>query len=145
MVFWVKTIQEFLKFLNQSNHQKNLTRKYLKVIVENKNLAQVLTSCFEISYNTDKQIKECFISTSGVADFDSLINVLKANVLKCFNQFLDLEVLTELEARDVNLGRNSFFLSAHNICIPYVIKSLLLFFKTENLNIEEVHQVLAEY
>lgn len=121
-----------------------MSRKYLGILVENVELAQVLTSSLTITFNTEKQLKDCMISTSGHRDLDSIINSLKANVMKIYNQFLDPLVLINLN-QFVSLEKNFFFMNAHNFCIPFVLKTIISFFKTENLDIQEIHDVLIEY
>lgn len=139
---WILTLQEFVKLLGQNNPKLNTTPTYLKVIVIHENFVQILSAMLMLNFQTDKQVKDCIFSTSGYLEVDQLINNIKTATLKNFNRVID--VMKELSV-SVNPIENKFFLFSRGYGVNILLKSLVVFFRHESLNLDAFWNVILEY
>lgn len=139
---WVFTLQEFVKLLGQNNPKLNTTPTYLKVIVIQENFVQILSAMLMLNLQTDKQIKDCIFSTSGYLEIDQIINNIKTGALKNFNKVIDL--MKEISVIVPPLD-NKFFLFCRNYGVGILLKSLVLFFRHEGLNLDAFLNVIWLY
>lgn len=135
---WILTIHEFIKLLSMNNSKKGLKPTYLKVILGQEHLAQVLSALIMLTIPSEKQIKDCVFSTSGLNELDQLLNTVKTSALKSFTKVLDImeDLNTVIAPAD-----NKFFTFSKDYYLHTFISSLVIFFRNENLNIEALQNV----
>jgi len=129
------TLHEFIKVLGSTDTEKKHNASHLKVVAGNERLAIVMSTILMIQFEVPTQVKECFISTSGKEEADSLINTVKSSVIKSFNKILDsLGAILQVSS----VEENHFFKSAHTYLIGAALHSILVFCTTPEVNLEEI-------
>ena len=118
-------IDLFFSVLNKFNEIKiNERNNYILVsLCSEQILFQLFSQILSVHLNSNKQIKECVISTCGINILDENINEIKGKV---FDWFIKLMTMFYANFSEINQLRTSFSINVNAILV-LAIKTLLSF------------------
>lgn len=125
---WVDTVENFIYKMNDMRDHS------LKNVLANENLTNLLSQILFLNLATNKQIKDCIFSTTGMPDLDNCLNTVKISILQIFKKLIDF-ILEAPSGFNYNLSQ--FFVFLHT-CIPNLIVSLNKLVNNEFFDIEEL-------
>jgi len=131
-----------MKLLSKANPAPGSNSVHLRQIALSEKLIETLVASLMVSFSSGHQLKGCAISTTGVSQFDIVLNTMKTNVFRCFNKMLNCvhEMKTFLSYKD-----NKFWIASSNYVLPLCVESILIFFKSVDKNIENALKVQSIY
>ena len=76
---WTTTILTFMRYIFEKDYDKRRKdMSYASIVLSNDGIVEVLQKILVIQIPTEKQLKECIISTCGVENFDQYTNEIKS-------------------------------------------------------------------
>ncbi len=139
---WTKISVEFIKRLGRDDLEDIKKPNYLELIVDKQDFAALLLKTIILQIPSGKQIPECLLSTSSIAQLDKLLNSVKAGALSCFEYILTYRK----DALDVQLNKNSpildpeynkFFTLISTDGVKAIVQSLYQLGRSDYSNIED--------
>lgn len=131
MKIWIDL---FFSILNKFNEVKiNERNNYILLsLCSEQILFQLFSQILSIHLNSNKQIKECVISTCGINILDENINEIKGKV---FDWFIRLMNMFYANFSEINQLRTSFSINV-NAVLVLAIKTLLSFCMVNSANFQ---------
>ena len=138
---WTETMFTFVKLLVDSDFRRKGQSGYVQQVASNDEMIEIFSKILIIQLPTDKQLKECIISTSSIEDFDNIANEVKTLVLKCINKILTFII----ERKSIlNTLQNKFYKFIKGDGIKGLLQSVFTFCKTNTFSIEEAIEVIIQ-
>jgi len=140
---WTKISLEFIKRLGRDELVDIKKPNYLELIVDKQDFAGLLLKAIILQIPSGKQIPECLLSTSSIAQLDKLLNAVKSGALSCFEHILKfrkdaLEVqLNPANTPVLDPERNKFFELIQGDGVKAIVQSLFQLGRSDYSNIEE--------
>lgn len=119
-------IDLLFKFIQRFNETKTNEKSSLVLIslLSDQTLFDIYQKILSIHLYSNKQIKDCLISTCGIHSIDENINEIKGKVFECW--IMKLMTIFYMNFSE-NSSLKSFFTANINTLLNYSIKSLLSF------------------
>ena len=113
----------------------------------NQDIVDILARILIIHLPTEKQLKGCVFSTTGIPAFDKPLNTAKSIVIKIFNRIIDF-VNRTFKVLNPNLNKIYTFIKTEGI--QGILQSVFILCKTEGFDLEaavedvDLHENLVE-
>lgn len=123
MKIWIDLLFKFIQRFNETktNEKSSLV---LISLISDQTLFDIYQKILSIHLYSNKQIKDCLISTCGIHSIDENINEIKGKVFECW--LMKLMAIFYMNFSE-NPSLKAFFASNINSLLNYSIKSLLTF------------------
>lgn len=128
---WTDTIENFIYKMNDLRDQS------LKNVLLNENLANLLGQILFLTLETPKQLKECIISTTGIAEIDKKVNMIKISILQTYRKIINF-IFDAPSGLNYNLSQ--FFNLLHTF-LPNMVVSLNKFCNNTQFDVEILLEV----
>lgn len=115
----------------------DLRDQSLKNVLLNENLANLLGQILFLTLETPKQLKECIISTTGIAEIDKKVNMIKISILQTYRKIINF-IFDAPSGLNYNLSQ--FFNLLHTF-LPNMVVSLNKFCNNTQFDVEILLEV----
>lgn len=134
MRVWADTIKNFVIKFNEK------AGTLLEEVIDKKGLMIVFINILCIYLKTDMQVKECYISTSGLERLDTLLNEIKIKIMRCLN----ILTIFMFDVRSFVPIRDSKCYELMPTLLPLVVSTMINFCRAPNIDLIKVLDVMPD-